>query len=83
MQLITDFNLIYKNIEQIKLYSIRSLHTKPTENFYPISENENYRFEHKNQYITFFRKIYIVDHKLHFLKDSKKYNKKHRICKRL
>lgn len=72
-QYITDFNIIYENPEDIKLYSIATLHTSPVKKSYTISSNENYKFENKPQQIQFHKQHVQIKDKLHIIKNSKKY----------
>ena len=55
-QLITDFNLIYENPEDIRLYQIGTLFTNPRKTSYTLSKIENYKAENKPQEIQFLHK---------------------------
>ena len=72
-QYITDFNLIYEDPKDIRLYSIASLHTQPVKESHTISTNQNYKFEAKPQEIQFHKSPTWVKNDLHIVKDSQQY----------
>jgi hypothetical protein len=76
-QLITDFNVIYDNPKQIRLFQIATLHTKSSCKSHNLSDAKNYREQEAPQKITFFPKPLLIKDKLHFVKNSDNYfNKK-------
>ena len=72
-QLITDFNLIYKNPIEIRLYSIGTLFTKSNKNSYNITNNKNYNLEDKSQQVRFEKFPKQIKNDLHIIKNSSKY----------
>lgn len=73
IQLITDFNLIYEDPTQIKLYQIGTLFTKPIKGSYNVSKVKNYTLEEKPQELKFFKNVIPVKYDLHVIAKSKEY----------
>lgn len=73
VQLITDFNLIYENPNNTKLYQIGTLFTKPTSTFFTLLQTENYNTENKTQRWGVFEEAILVENKLYFVKSSRVY----------
>ena len=73
-QLCTDFNIIYSNLDDIRVYSLGTLITKPVlGKSFTISKSKNYLQEKKTQEIIFFKKPLLVKNNLHVIKKSKEY----------
>lgn len=82
LQLVTDFNLIYTNPSEIKLYSIGTLHTNYEKGSYCISKLQNYSLRDKPQHIKFYQKpievktnLYIMNKSYQYFKDNEIKNK--------
>ena len=73
VQYITDFNIIYSNPQQIRLYQIANLYTKCTQKSYEISEKQNYRLEMASQNIEFFTVPIRIKAKAYLVHNSNKY----------
>jgi hypothetical protein len=72
-QLITDFDLIYENPDNIRVYAIGTLHTKPHNYSVEISKVQNYSLENKTQQIRFFTKPKQIKNDIYLLEKSKRY----------
>lgn len=82
-QLVTDFNLIYDNPKEIRLYAIGTMITKPIGGSTELSPGQNYKFENKSQQVKFFNKPIEIQDKVYIIKKSRNYFDEPSIKKKL